>query len=172
MARHSEENLAARYVVDKTPLNFQYIGLLGLALPEAKFIHCHRDPIANCFSIHRMPFDEKQTYAHSLEALGRYYTRYWRFMRSWHELFPSRILDMRYEDTVADIETQSRRMLDFLDLPFEEGVLDYHKNKRLVKTPSASQVRQPIYKDRLAAWKKYEKYLGPLIENIKISADE
>ncbi len=172
MARHSEENLAARYVVDKTPLNFQYIGLLGLALPEAKFIHCHRDPIANCFSIHRMPFDEKQTYAHSLEALGKYYTRYWRFMRSWHELFPSRILDMRYEDTVADIETQSRRMLDFLDLPFEEGVLDYHKNKRLVKTPSASQVRQPIYKDRLAAWKKYEKYLGPLIENIKISADE
>lgn len=172
MARHSEENLAAQYVVDKTPLNFQYIGLLGLALPGARFIHCHRDPVANCFSIHRMPFDEKQTYAHSLEALGKYYTRYWRFMQSWHELFPGRILDMRYEDTVADIETQSRRMLDFLDLPFEEEVLEYHKTKRLVKTPSASQVRQPIYKDRLAAWKKYEKYLGPLIENIKVNKGE
>lgn len=172
MARHSEENLSTQYVVDKTPLNFQYIGLLGLALPEAKFIHCHRDPIANCFSIHRMPFDEKQTYAHSLEALGEYYTRYWRFMQSWHEMFPGRILDMRYEDTVADIESQSRRMLDFLGLPFEEGVLEYHKTKRLVKTPSASQVRQPIYKDRLAAWRKYEKYLGPLIDNVKVSANE
>jgi hypothetical protein len=93
-------------------------------------------------------------------------------MQSWHELFPGRILDMRYEDTVADIETQSRRMLDFLDLPFEEEVLEYHKTKRLVKTPSASQVRQPIYKDRLAAWKKYEKYLGPLIENIKVNKGE
>ena len=170
MDRHSEQNLAAQYVVDKTPLNFQYIGLLGLALPEAKFIHCHRDPVANCWSIHRMPFDEKQTYAHSLESLGKYYTRYWNFMRSWHEMFPGRILDMCYEDTVADIETQSRRMLDFLELPFEEAVLDYHKTERLVKTPSASQVRQPIYKDRLAAWKKYEKYLGPLKENIKIGA--
>ncbi len=168
MARHSEDNLAVRYVVDKTPLNFQYIGLLGLALPDAKFIHCHRDPVANCWSIHRMPFDEKQTYAHSLESLGKYYTRYWIFMRRWHEMFPGRILDMRYEDTVADIETQSRRMLDFLGLPFEEGVLEYHKTKRLVKTPSASQVRQPIYKDRLAAWKKYEKYLGPLIDNVRI----
>ncbi len=168
LSRHSAENLAARYVVDKTPLNFQYIGLLGLALPNAKFIHCHRDPVANCWSIHRMPFDEKQTYAHSLESLGKYYTRYWNFMQRWHEMFPGRILDMRYEDTVADIETQSRRMLDFLGLPFEEGVLEYHKTKRLVKTPSASQVRQPIYKDRLAAWKKYEKHLGPLIENIRI----
>ncbi|MCH9696440.1 MAG: sulfotransferase [Gammaproteobacteria bacterium] len=172
LARHSEENLAAQYVVDKTPLNFQYIGLLGLALPDARFVHCHRDPIANCFSIHRMPFDEKQTYAHSLEALGKYYTRYWRFMQSWHEMFPGRILDMKYEDTVADIETQSRRMLEFLDLPFEEEVLEYHKTKRLVKTPSASQVRQPIYKDRIAAWKKYENYLRPLIDNIKVSEYE
>ena len=170
MLRHSPENLAAQYVVDKTPLNFQYIGLLGLALPDARFVHCHRDPIANCFSIHRMPFDEKQTYAHSLAALGTYYTRYWNFMQRWRALFPGRILDMCYEDTVANIETQSRRMLDFLGLPFEEGVLEFHKTKRLVKTPSASQVRQPIYKDRLAAWKKYEKYLGPLIENIKIDA--
>ncbi len=172
MARHSQAHLASRYVVDKTPLNFQYIGLLALALPQARFIHCHRDPVANCFSIHRMPFDEKQTYAHSLESLGKYYTRYWRFMQRWHTLFPGRILDMRYEDTVADIETQSRRMLDFLGLPFETGVLEYHKTRRLVKTPSASQVRQPIYKDRLAAWRKYEKHLGPLIENIRIPDSE
>jgi len=164
LARHKPENLAFRYVVDKTPLNFQYIGLLGLALPRARFIHCYRDPVQNCFSIHKMPFDKKQAYAHSLEALGLYYNRYWNLMQRWKALFPGRILDVRYEDTVADIERQGRRMLEFLDLPFEDGVLDFYKTERLVKTPSASQVRQPIYGDAVQAWRKYEKHLGPLIE--------
>jgi hypothetical protein len=164
LSRHKPDNLAHRYVVDKTPLNFQYIGLLGLALPGAKFIHCHRDPVQNCFSIHKMPFDKKQAYAHSQEALGLYYNRYWKLMQRWKAQFPGRILDVRYEDTVAYIETQGRRMLDFLDLPFEESVLDFYKTKRLVKTPSASQVRQPIYGDAVQAWRKYEQHLGPLIE--------
>ena len=164
LSRHKPDNLARRYVVDKTPLNFQYIGLLGLALPGAKFIHCLRDPVQNCFSIHKMPFDKKQAYAHSQQALGLYYNRYWKLMRRWKAQFPGRILDVRYEDTVADIETQGRRMLDFLDLPFEESVLDFYKTERLVKTPSASQVRQPIYGDAVQAWRKYEQHLGPLIE--------
>jgi tetratricopeptide (TPR) repeat protein len=164
LSRHKPANLAHRYVVDKTPLNFQYIGLLGLALPQAKFIHCHRDPVQNCFSIHKMPFDKKQAYAHSQQALGLYYNRYWKLMQRWKALFPGRILDIRYEDTVADIESQGRRMLEFLDLPFEESVLDFYKTERLVKTPSASQVRQPIYGDAVQAWRKYEQHLGPLIE--------
>jgi hypothetical protein len=166
LSRHTSANLAFPYVVDKTPLNFQYIGLLGLALPGARFIHCHRDPVQNCFSIHKMPFDKKQAYAHSLESLGMYYNRYWKLMQRWKAMFPGRILDVRYEDTVADIESQGRRMLDFLDLPFEQDVLDFHKTKRLVKTPSASQVRQPIYGDAVQAWKKYEKHLEPLFENL------
>ena len=164
LSRHKPDNLARRYVVDKTPLNFQYIGLLGLALPGAKFIHCLRDPVQNCFSIHKMPFDKKQAYAHSQQALGLYYNRYWKLMQRWKAQFPGRILDVRYEDTVADIETQGRRMLDFLDLPFEGSVLDFYKTERLVKTPSASQVRQPIYGDAVQAWRKYEQHLGPLIE--------
>ena len=164
LSRHKPENLDHRYVVDKTPLNFQYIGLLGLALPQAKFIHCHRDPVQNCFSIHKMPFDKKQAYAHSQQALGLYYNRYWMLMQRWKALFPGRILEVRYEDTVADMESQGRRMLEFLDLPFEESVLDFHKTERLVKTPSASQVRQPIYGDAVQAWRKYEKHLQPLIE--------
>lgn len=164
LSRHKPDNLAHRYVVDKTPLNFQYIGLLGLALPRARFIHCHRDPVQNCFSIHKMPFDKKQAYAHSLEALGLYYNRYWKLMQRWKALFPGRILDVRYEDTVTDIEAQGRRMLDFLDLPFEERVLDFYKTERLVKTPSASQVRQPIYGDAVQAWRRYERHLAPLIE--------
>jgi len=163
LARHKSADLAQQHVVDKTPLNFQYIGLLGLALPRARFIHCHRDPVQNCFSIHKMPFDKKQAYAHSLQALGQYYNRYWALMQRWKALFPGRILDVRYEDTVADTEGQARRMLDFLGLPYEETVLDFHKTERLVKTPSASQVRQPIYGDAVQSWRKYEKHLGPLI---------
>lgn len=166
LSRHQSENMTNRYVVDKTPLNFQYIGLLGLALPNAKFIHCHRDPVQNCFSIHKMPFDKKQAYAHSLEALGLYYNRYWKLMQHWKAMFPGRILDVRYEDTVADIETQGRRILDFLDLGFEREILDFYKTRRLVKTPSASQVRQPIYGDALQAWRKYEKHMEPLIDRL------
>ena len=164
VSRHSAANLAARYVVDKTPLNFQYIGLLALALPKARFIYCHREAVANCWAIHRIPFDEKQTYAHSLTALGQYYRRHRDLVDRWQSLVPGRILAVRYEDTVTDVETQSRRMLEFLDLPFEPAVLAFHENRRLVKTPSASQVRRPIYTESVAAWKHYERHMGPLIE--------
>jgi hypothetical protein len=167
LSRHSKDDLSHRYVVDKTPLNFQYLGMLALALPDAKFIHCHRDPIQNCFSIHKLPFDKKQTYAHSLEALGLYYTRYLQLMNRWKNMFPGRILDVLYEDTVADIDHQAHQMLEFLGLPFEEGVLDFYRTRRLVKTPSASQVRQPIYSDALQSWKNYEKHLGPLIKALQ-----
>ena len=167
VSRHSEGNLAARYVVDKTPLNFQYIGLLGIALPRARFVYCHRDPVANCWAIHRIPFDEKQTYAHSLTALGQYYRRHRSLVARWKALFPGRILDVRYEDMVADVEGQSRRLLGFLELPFEPGVLEFHRTRRLVKTPSASQVREPIYDDAVTAWKRFEKHLGPLREALE-----
>lgn len=166
LSRHRRQNLDARRLIDKTPLNFQYIGLLGLALPGARFIHCYRDPVQNCFSIHKIPFDRKQAYAHSLTGIGQYYLRYWNLMQRWHQLFPGRILDVRYEDTVADLERQSRRMLEFLGLPFEAGVLEYHSNERLVKTPSASQVRQPIYGEALQSWKNYEKHLQPLLDSL------
>ncbi|MBT8098260.1 MAG: tetratricopeptide repeat protein [Gammaproteobacteria bacterium] len=172
MALHSDEHLQSRYVVDKSPLNFQYIGPLALMLSGARFIHCHRDPIANCFAIHRIPFGLNQTYAHTLDGLGQYYTRFWNIMQRWQALFPKRVLNVRYEDTVANVDAQARRILDFLDLPFEESVLDFYKTRRLVKTPSASQVREPIYKDAVAAWKKYEKHLGPLIENLRIESRE
>ncbi|MDE0061304.1 MAG: tetratricopeptide repeat protein [Gammaproteobacteria bacterium] len=170
LSRHAPHNLAARYVVDKTPLNFQYIGLLGIALPRARFIYCHRDPMANCWAIHRIPFDEKQTYAHSLTALGQYYRRHRDLLERWKSLFPGRILDVRYEDTVADVERQSRRMLNFLDLEFEPEVLAFHQTRRLVKTPSASQVREPIYDDAVAAWKRFEGHLGPLKEALRSGA--
>ncbi len=171
VGRHSPIHLGARYVVDKTPLNFQYIGLLGIALPHARFVYCHREPVANCWAIHRIPFDEKQTYAHSLTALGRYYRRHQQLLEQWKLLFPGRILDVRYEDTVADLQGQSRRLLGYLDLPFESEVLEFHQTRRLVKTPSASQVREPIYTDSLDAWERFEKHLVPLIDALEWSGE-
>lgn len=171
MSRHSHSYLNYRYVIDKTPLNFQYIGLLSVVLPHARFIHCHREPVSNCFSIHKLPFDKKQTYAHDLVALAKYYNHYWQLMQRWKKLLPGRILDVRYEDTVADVERQSQRMLDFLSLPFEAGVLEFHRTRRLVKTPSASQVRQPIYSSSVEQWKHYERHLEPLISNLAVVTD-
>lgn len=114
-----------------------------------------------------MPFDEKQTYAHDLTALGQYYSRYWRLMQRWKALFPGRILDVCYEEMVADMEGQSRRMLDFLGLPFEASVLKFYETRRLVKTPSASQVREPIYSDSLDVWRRYEAHLEPLLKALQ-----
>ncbi len=151
-------------VVDNTPLNFQYIGILALALPKAKFVLCHRDPVDACFSIYKLPFSGPQSYAHDLHALGHQYQCYQNLMDGWHKLLPGRILNVCYEETVADVEAQSRQLLSFLELPFEQDVLNFHQSKRLVRTPSASQVRQPIYKTAVQAWKKYEDHLGPLLE--------
>lgn len=164
--RYPESFANQAYLIDNTPLNFPHIGLLGMALPNAKFIHCVRDPIDTCFSIYKLPFAGAQTFAHDLEALGIRYSDYWELMNQWKTLLPDRILDVQYEETVADIEAQSRRIFHFLDLPYEDSVLDFHKSKDLIRTPSASQVREPIYKDAVRAWKKYEAHLGPLIESL------
>ncbi len=162
LSRHGSLTESGTWIVDKTPLNFQYIGFMARALPNALFIHCHREPIDNCFSIHRIPFDEKQTYAHSLESLGKYYLQYRKLMAAWHKLYPDRILDVSYEETVEDLRAQCERMLEFLGLEFEPQLLEFYQARGLVKTPSASQVREPIYKDSVASWKKYEPYMQPL----------
>lgn len=162
MSRHRQLPVGQSWVVDKTPLNFQYIGFLAMALPQARFIHCRREPMDNLFSIHRIPFDENQTYAHSQESLADYYLQYLEMMDVWRQLFGQRILDVSYEDTVTDLEAQCRNILEFLGLNFEPQLLEFYQASGLVKTPSASQVREPIYRDAIASWKKYEEQLQPL----------
>jgi tetratricopeptide (TPR) repeat protein len=149
-------------LIDKTPMNFQYLGLLAEVFPNAKFIHCCRNPMDNCFSIFKLSFADDQDYAHELTALGRHYRLYEGMMDKWKEMYPHRILDVHYEDTVADIEAQCVRLVDFLGLVFEPEMLQFYSSERLVRTPSASQVRQPIYKSSVQAWKKYEQHLQPL----------
>ncbi len=158
-AKHSNY----RVLVDKTPLNFQHLGLLAEVFPGAKFIHCRRNPIDNCFSIFKLSFADDQDYAHDLTALGQHYRLYEEMMDAWKEAYPDQILDVHYEDTVADIEAQCVRLVEFLGLTFEPRMLEFYSSERLVRTPSASQVRRPIYKSSVHAWKNYEKHLQPLI---------
>ena len=158
------ERPAGVYVLDVTPTNFQHIGLVALSLPKAKFIHCHRDPLDTCFSIFKLPFGRGQDYAHDLVSLGQQYRSYWKLMQNWKQLFPDRILDVSYEQTVSDTEEQAKRLCDFLSVDFDPNMLDFHQSKNLVRSPSTSQVRKPIYKDAVQAWRRYEDHLGPLIE--------
>jgi len=150
-------------LLDKTPLNFQHLGLLAVVFPGAKFIHCRRNPVDNCFSIFKLSFADDQDYAHDLTALGQHYKLYENMMATWKEMYSDRILDVHYEDTVADIKAQCARLVEFLGLTFEPKMLEFYSSERLVRTPSASQVRQPIYKSSVHAWKRFEKHLQPLI---------
>jgi hypothetical protein len=150
------------FVVDKNPLNFNFTGLISTVFPEAKLLYCLRDPVDNCVSIFRLPFDDNQGYSHDLASLGHYYRSHEKLMEMWHRLYPKMILTVRYEDTVADLECQARRMLAFLGLPFEEGVLRYHENQRAVLTPSTEQVRQRIYTTSVNYEARYGSALAPL----------
>lgn len=158
----------ARYITDKMPSNFRYLGLIHLMLPNAKFIHAMRDPMDSCFSCYSLHFNGDLDFTYDLGMLGRYYQRYIKVMEHWHRtLPPGRILDVRYEDTVADIETQARRILDYIGLPWDPSCLKFYETKRPVATASVTQVRQPIYSSSVARWKRFEKHLGPLIEIVR-----
>ncbi|BAV35040.1 sulfotransferase [Sulfuricaulis limicola] len=154
----------ARYITDKMPANFFHIGMIRLMLPNAKIIHAMRDPMDSCFSNYARLFNDTMEFAYDLGTLGRYYVRYISLMRHWHAVLPAgSILDLRYEDLVADPEGQTRRLLDYLGLPWDDNCLAFHRNKRHVKTASVAQVRQPIYKTSVARWRHFENHLQPLL---------
>ncbi len=164
LGKISQRYSVAPVLIDKTPMNFQYLGLLAEVFPSAKFIHCSRNPMDNCFSIFKLAFTDDQDYAHGLKSLGDHYRLYKGLMDQWKKLYPQRILDVRYEDTVSNIQEQCVRLVEFLGLAFEPEMLEFYSTERLVRTPSASQVRKPIYKSSVQAWKKYERHLQPLAE--------
>lgn len=156
----------APFFIDKMPNNFRHIGLIHLILPNARIIDARRHPMACCFSGYKQLFAEGQEFTYSLEDVGRYYRDYVALMDHWDEVLPDRVLRVRYEDVVADLETQVRRLLDFLGLPFEQACLDFHKTERSVRTASSEQVRQPLYKSGVEQWRHYEPWLGPLKETL------
>ena len=153
-------------IVDKMPGNFTMVGLIHAILPKARIIHSRRHPVEVCLSCYRIHFAEGQQWSYNLRELGRYYKRYWNLMNDWREQFPDAMLEVRYEDNVADVEGQARRLIDYLGLEWHDGCLEFYNTDRPVMTASASQVRKPIYTTSTNRWRKYEKYLQPLLEEL------
>ncbi len=152
----------APYFIDKMPNNFRHIGLIKIILPNAKIIDARRHPMACCFSGYKQLFAEGQEFTYDLSDVGRYYRDYVELMDHWDNVLPGQILRVRYEDVVADIEEQVRRILEYCGLPYEDGCVSFHETRRSVRTPSSEQVRQPIYTSGLDQWRHYEPWLGPL----------
>lgn len=156
-----------KIVVDKMLFNFIWLGMIRLALPEAKIIHCVRDPIDIGLSIWQLLFTDDMPWAYDQNEIARYYLAYAKLMDYWRELFPGEFFDNHYEDMVADQEAQSRKVIEFCGLPWHDDCLRFYENKRRVKTASVTQVRQPMYKDSVKKWKKYEKYLTRMVNTVE-----
>ncbi len=155
-----------KFFIDKMPNNFRDIGLIRMILPNAKIIDARRHPMSCCFSGFKQLFFEGQEFTYGLEEIGTYYRNYVELMDHWDKVLPNFVLRVQHEDVVEDLEIQVRRMLDFCGLPFEQSCVDFHENKRSVRTPSAEQVRQPIFRTALDAWQNYEPWLQPLKESL------
>lgn len=148
--------------IDKMPNNFFHVGLIRLILPNAKVIDARRHPLATGFSGFKQLFGEGQEFSYALAHIGNYYRQYVRLMDHWDRVLPGFVLRVQYEEVVADLEGQVRRLLDFCGLPFEPACLEFHRTERSIRTPSAQQVREPIFTAGLAQWRHYERWLGPL----------
>jgi hypothetical protein len=149
-------------ITDKMPHNFLNLGVLASLFPKAKIIHCKRHPLDNCFSIFSLAFNKAHGYAKKLEYLGEYYLAYKALMNHWEKLFPNRILTVDYEKNVEDPEFWAKKMIEHVNLPWNEACLSPHKNSRSVVTLSLWQVRQPIYKSSVRRSDHFAKYLHPL----------
>ena len=155
-------------LVDKLPSNFQNLGLISLALPNARIIHCRRDPLDTCLSCYATHFDAGQLFTYDLVELGQYYRAYAALMDHWRaSLPPGRFLDVRYEDVLADLEGEARRLVAFLDLRWDAACLRFHENRRPVRTASVNQVRRPLNAAGRGRWRAYEAHLGPLSEALQ-----
>jgi tetratricopeptide (TPR) repeat protein len=152
------------HFIDKMPNNFRHVGLIHLILPNAKIIDARREPMACCFGNLKQLFAHGQEFAYGIEDIARYYRTYLELMRHWDAVLPGRVLRVQYEDVVADLEGNVRRLLDHCGLEFEPACVQFYKTERSVRTASSEQVRQPIYREALEQWRHFEPWLGPLRE--------
>jgi tetratricopeptide (TPR) repeat protein len=157
---------SAPYVTDKMPLNFIYLDLIAVLFPDCHVIHCTRDPMDTCLSCYMTEFEPPYPFAEDLHNLGSFYNHYRALMAHWHSVLPVKMLEVNYENVVADVEGQTRRLLGFLGLEWDDRCLRFHESPREVKTASRDQVRRPIYASSVGRWKHYEKYLAPLLSSL------
>jgi tetratricopeptide (TPR) repeat protein len=154
----------ARRITDKMPAQYLTLGLIPLLLPNARIIHVRRNPVDTCLSCFTRLFNRHQDATYDLTELGRHYRNYALLMDHWRALLPAgSFLEVQYEDIVADMETQARRLIDFCGLEWNDACLAFHKTKRNIRTASVTQVRQPIYSSSVERWRNYERFLGPLL---------
>ena len=158
-------------ITDKMPLNFEYIGFILAAIPEAKIIHLKRDARATCWSIYKYYFGERGNgYAYNMSDLALFYELYHNLMNFWHELYPNKIYDLNYENLTVNQEKETRKLLEYCDLEWDESCLNFHENDRAVKTVSSHQVRQKMYQGSSETWKDYKEYLRPLLKDLVIDS--
>ena len=155
--------------IDKLPFNFLYVGLIRLALPNARVIHVVRDPMDTCFAVYRMLFNKAYPFSYDLGEIARYYTAYRKLMGHWNRILGDWFHTVAYEDLVADPEYEVRRVFEFLRLDFEPGCLSFSGRSDAVTTASASQVRQGVYTTSVQKWRRYEEHLGQLYEALAAS---
>lgn len=155
----------SKRITDKTPLNYQFLGLLAASLPKAKILHIRRNPIDTCLSVYMMVYMKPPAFAHSQKSIVYAYKQYLRLMEHWRKVLPKdRFLEVDYEDLVEDQEATTRRILKFLDLEWNDACLRPERNVTAVRTPSMMQVRQGVYKTSMERWRNYEPWLRELLE--------
>jgi len=166
------EHGSYRYISDKMPANYERLGLIALLFPKARIIHCRRDPLDNAISQYSLLFQGALEYTHDLFNLGAHYADYRRLMSHWRRIMPGRILDIGYEALVENHEAEIRRLLEFLELPWDPACLRFFESRRTVRTSSDMQVRTPIYATSIGRWKHYEKHLEPLHRGLRWCGDQ
>lgn len=153
--------------IDKLPQNYLYIPLILKALPNAKIVHLVRDPRDASFSSFKQLFADAYLHSYDQREMARHHARYWHLMRSLRERFPGRFYDISYEDTVRNLEGNARALIDYLELPWDERCLSFHDQKTAVSTASAVQVREPAHTRSIGRWRRYEKQLAPMLEELR-----
>lgn len=163
-----ERGGGARFIIDKTPLNFLYIGLIAKALPRAKIVHVDRDPMDAGFAMYKTLFRMGYPFSYDLEEIGRYMRAKSMLMDHWRRFLDGRIIGMSYEALVANQESESRRLIEAIGVPWRDECLSFHENTAPAATASAAQVRRPIYASSVGKWKYYERHLGALSKSLQI----
>lgn len=156
-----------KHFIDKLPMNALCVGLIHLALPHAKIIELVRDPIDVCFSNYKMLFKQGYEYSYDLQELGKFYIAYNKLMQHWQKIMPGKVLRISYENLVESQEQESRRLIDFCGLKWENACLEFHQNKEPSATASSAQVRKPMYRTAIGRWRNYQEQLQPLIEILR-----
>ena len=160
-------NIKEKYLIDKAPLNFKWIGFIKLIFPNSKIIHCMRNPMDICWSNYKNTFSSKlMNYSYDFGDLGEFYKLYDDLMKFWQKSSDTSIFNLVYEDLVKNKEAESKKLLKFCELEWDDNCLDFHKNKKSVSTASLAQVRQPLYSSSIEKWKNYSKELKDLKEQL------